>query len=253
MSGPQLGRLAAIAALTLCGTFTEGSVVKSIDLGGWGPDVPSLFHDLGHGLTLEVTAGIHSGRASANAPLDVTGGALITQRGGSEAGIGVRSSRYDSSQLDAFGPNEFLRFEFNEEVTLQWVVFESALNTRFYLDEFDAGLDGVDLQITDTFGTDTLRSFPGAGLPGGTDRIVDFTGGVDFAGDGTDDLQPATGMVFDFYTDDFNDSYRIRALGVGFDKSGSGDDDGFLMPEAASSLTWLGLLGMAAAKRRWSA
>ncbi len=192
--------------------------------------MPSLFYDLGDGLELTVTAGVHSGGASADAPLNVIRSADITQRGGNRPGIGVRSRRDDSSQLDASGPNEFLRFTFNTEVTLLSTIFEAASNAGPGTDEFDIGIDGIDLDINDTFGNDRLRSFPGAGLPGNTDRKVDFSGGVDFDGDGTNALFPAKGLVFDFYTDDRNDSYRIKEIKVAVD-----------VPESTSILTLLAL------------
>lgn len=209
----------SFASFTVLGTFVadsaEAAIIKSVDFAGGGPNVPSLFFDLGNGLELTVTAGTHSGGSGANAPLNITGSADITQTGGNQPGIGVNSGgSFDSSQLDAAGPNEFLRFAFNREVTLLSTVFESASNAGAGTDEFDVGIDGIDLQINSTFGTDTLRSFPGAGFPGGTDREVDFSGGVDFADDGTDALFPAKGSVFDFYTDDSNDDYRIRSLTV---------------------------------------
>ena len=200
-----LGATAATSQSAEASTLT-----KTVNFAGSGPNVPQLFYDLGDDLTLTVTAGTHSGGAGANAPLNVTGSALISQSGGSEPGIGVRSGFLDSSELDAAGPDEFLRFTFSKEVTLLSTIFESARG----FDEFDAGVDGIDLQITDTFGTDVLRAFPGAGFPGRTDRLVDFSGGVDFAGDGTNALFPAQGSVFDFYTDDSLDSYRIREIAV---------------------------------------
>ncbi len=214
------------------------TLMKSQDFAGDRRNVDSLFYDLGDGLELTVTAGVHSGGANADAPLNITDSARITQRA---AGIGVRSERGDIAQLDASGPNEFLRFTFNQEVTLLSTIFESASNAGPGVDEFDAGIDGIDLQITDTFGNDRLRSFPDAGFPGGSDRLVDFSGGVDFDGDGTNALFPAKGLVFDFYTDDGNDSFRIREIKVAVD-----------VPENISifSLLALGTLGAVSTLKR---
>jgi len=204
-----------VASLSMGKVSQAATLIKSQGFAGAGPDVSSLFYDLGDGLELTITAGIHSGGASANAPLNITRTADITQTGGNSPGLGVRSRQFfDSSQLDASGPNEFLRFTFNKEVTLLSTIFEAASNAGAGVDEFDVGIDGIDLQITDTFGTDTLVSFPGGGFPGPTDRLVDFSGGVDFNGDGTNALFPAQGSVFDFYTDDNNDSFRIREIEV---------------------------------------
>ena len=188
---------------------------KSVDFADAGPDVPSLFFNLGDGLELTVTAGVHSGGASADAPLNISGSTNISQTGGDSAGIGVNSGQAgDPSQLDALGLDEFLRFTFNQDVTLLSIIFEAASNDGPGNDEFDAGIDGIDLAITNTFGNDTLLSFPEAGFPGSTDRLVDLSGGVDFAGDGTNTLFPATGLFFDLYTDDSTDDYRIRKITV---------------------------------------
>ena len=129
----------------------------------------------------------------------------------------------------------------NREVTLLSTIFETANNFAFGVDEFDVGIDGIDLQITDTFGTDTLRSFPGSGFLGETDREVDFTGGVDFDNDGTNALFPGKGLILDFYTTDNNDDYRIREIKVAVD-----------VPEYMStfSLLLLGTLGAVSTLKR---
>ena len=204
-----LGAIATTSPAAQAGTLT-----KNIKFDQFGPDVPQLDIHLGNGLELIVTAGIHSGGAGANAPLNLIRDAKVTQSGGSQAGLGVRSGKSDNTkQLDASGPNEFLRFTFSQKVTLLSTIFESARKG----DEFDLGIDGVDLAINKTFGTDRLRDFPGAGFAGRTDRKVDFSGGVDFNGDRTNALFPAKGLVFDFYTDDRRDSYKIREITVAQD------------------------------------
>ncbi|MEM1290199.1 MAG: PEP-CTERM sorting domain-containing protein [Cyanobacteria bacterium P01_H01_bin.162] len=223
---------AAIAATLSAASFSvaaaanAGTLHKQIHFEGSSHKTEyfkSLFQDLGNGLTLTVTAGSHSGSSSANAPLNGIKQEWVTQVGGSEPGLGVWSQWGDSNQLDAYGPNEFLRFTFNKEVTLKHAIFESAKDTFNYWgrvvksDEFDLGVDGTDLHINDTFGTDNLTDFPGAGFWGSTDRQVDFSGGADFAGDGTNALKPIVGTVFDFYTTDKNDSYRIRKMKVAVD------------------------------------
>ncbi|WP_293166236.1 PEP-CTERM sorting domain-containing protein [Okeania sp. SIO2C9] len=214
------------------------TLIKSQDFAGPGPNVPSLFYDLGDGLELTVTAGIHSGGASANAPFNLIAPAFVSQTGGGQPGLGVfNGNPRDSSQLDASGPNEFLRFTFNKEVTLLSTIFEAADRN----DEFDLGIDGIDLDINDTFGNDRLRSFPGAGFRGRTDRKVDFSDGVDFAGDGTNALFPAKGLVFDFYTGDRNDDFLIKEIKVAVD-----------VPESTSilSILALGTLGAISTLKR---
>ena len=67
---------------------------------------------------MTVTAAIHSGGSGADAPLTIIDPALVTQSDGGTPGLGVRRiGGRDSSELDARGPNEFLRFTFNKEVT----------------------------------------------------------------------------------------------------------------------------------------
>ncbi len=189
----------AVVSLGLGEAAQAVTLTKSVDFAGFGPSVSELLYDLGNGLELTVTAGTHAGGSGANAPLTGINPALITQTGGGSPGLGVRSSPGDtSSQLDAFGPDEFLRFTFNQEVNLLSTIFEAAGSG----DEFDAGVDGVDLLITSTLGTDNLRSFPGAGFPGSTDRLVDFS------------ALPTMGSVFDFYTTDTFDDYRIRTIEI---------------------------------------
>jgi hypothetical protein len=225
-----------LLALSVSEAAEAGTFIKDIDFtDGASGNFSELFYELGNGLTLTVTAGFHSGGAGANAPLNIIGDADVARRGGGSPGIGVKNSGPDDSQLDASGRNDFLRFTFNKEVTLLSTIFEAASSLGSGTDEFDAGIDGVDLQIIDTFGTDNLVNFPGAGFSGSTDRLVDFSGGVDFAGDGTDDLLPATGLVFDFYTDDSGDDYRIREMKVSVD-----------VPEPASVLGLVGFGSVAA-------
>ncbi|WP_205127556.1 hypothetical protein [Okeania hirsuta] len=212
-------------------------MIKSQDFAGPRQNVPSLFYDLGDGLELTVTAGVHSGGSRADAPLNVIRSADISQTDGLFSGIGVRSRFADSSQLDASGPNEFLRFTFNKKVTLLSTIFDAASNFGLGTDEFDLGIDGIDLDINDTFGTDRLQNFPGFGLT----REVDFSGGVDFDGDGTNALFPAKGLVFDFYTDDRNDDFLIKEIKVAVD-----------VPESTSilSILALGTLGAVSTLKR---
>ncbi|WP_426585716.1 hypothetical protein [Dapis sp. BLCC M229] len=104
-------------------------------------------------------------------------------------------------------------------MTLLSITFEDASNASPGVDEFDIGIDGINLQITNTFGTNTLRFFPEAGFLGLTDRKVDFSGGVKFNGDRTNALfpVPAKGLVFDFYTENRNGSFRIREIEIAVD------------------------------------
>jgi len=223
----RLTMQAAIAASLTAVSFgladaaNASTLHKTINFEGFGPTVSQIVRDLGNGLTLTVEAFTHSGAAAADAPLAGLSPAKISQRGGDEPGIGVKSGRFDYNRLDPIGGREFLRFSFNKDVNLKHTIFESVQGpTRKFWDNgdaFDLGVDSVDLDIEDTFGTDVLAAFPDAGFPGDTDYKVDFSGGADFAGDGTDDSKPVVGKVFDFYTADWNDSYRIRELKVAVD------------------------------------
>lgn len=199
---------------------------KTINFEAFGPTVSQIVRDLGNGLTLTVEAFTHSGAADADAPLQGIQPAMVTQDGGDEPGLGVQSGllggSFDDPRLEPlFLTREFLRFSFNKDVNLKHTIFESVQGPTRRIwdngDAFDLGVDNVDLDIEDTFGTDVLAAFPDAGFSGDTDYKVDFSGGADFAGDGTGDLKPVVGKVFDFYTADWNDSYRIRELKVAVD------------------------------------
>ncbi|MGD1936096.1 MAG: PEP-CTERM sorting domain-containing protein [Cyanophyceae cyanobacterium] len=215
----------AVIGIGFADAANAGTIVnKSVDFLGDGSGLFSdIFKDLGNGVEVSVTAGYHGGGASANAPFPSTAPAFVSLSNSS--GLGVRSSLSDGNRLDAGGRDEFLRFTFSQEVTLQGVFFSSVFSGN---DEFDAAIDNVDLQINDTFGTDRLFSFPGIGSV----RVVDFSGGVDFAGDGTNALRSATGTIFDFYTNNNNDDYRIAKLKIKTE-----------VPEPAAIL---GLLGVGA-------
>ncbi|NEQ44447.1 MAG: PEP-CTERM sorting domain-containing protein [Leptolyngbya sp. SIOISBB] len=219
------------ASFGLAGTANAGTLSKTISFEDAFTDFTNI--DLGDGLFLDIEALIHNGGSAGNAPFTVVGTGTPTFGSSDVPGLGIASSRRDDPELDASGPDEFLRFTFNKNVTLKSVIFE-AFDRGGDDDEFDLGVDNVDLEINDTFGSDRIATVGDpAGFPGNTDYIVDFSGGADFAGDGTNALFPVLGKQFDFYTTDRNDNYRIRQLKVHVD-----------VPEPA---TMLGLGAVAAA------
>ncbi|MEM9772559.1 MAG: PEP-CTERM sorting domain-containing protein [Cyanobacteria bacterium P01_D01_bin.73] len=205
---------AAVISAVVIGVGTAGAasaatiVSKSIDFrdfGGGTEYFEELFKDLGDGVSVTVTAGRHSGGPRADAPFDRTRDALVTE---SRNGLGVYSSLFDSNQLDGRGRADFLRFTFSQEVTLHKAFLSSAQRN----DEFDAAIDDVDLDINDTFGTDRIVRFPELGNSG--IHVVNFKNGVDFDGDGTNRKFSATGTIFDFYTTERNDDYRVAGLKI---------------------------------------
>ncbi|MGD1850976.1 MAG: PEP-CTERM sorting domain-containing protein [Cyanophyceae cyanobacterium] len=202
-------------------------VSKTIDFTGlYGKSVPNIFQDLGNGVSLDVTAGFHAEGANENAPFDDVYDAKVSKKYG--YGLGVKNSPYDgSNELDGSGYQDILRFTFSQDVTLHKVFFSKA----DYFDQFDASIDEVDLHINNTFGTDYIVDFPEVGYTG--IHRVNFKKGVDFAGDGTSKKFPAIGQIFDFYTANKHDDYRIAGLKVWV-----------MVPEPG---TVLGLLGVGAA------
>ena len=211
------------------GTLVE----KKVDFRGWWRADASEPIDLGNGLMLTVTAGVHSGGPSANAPLNVVRDAKVTQNA---KGLGVKNFPIvDSKELDGSGFPEFLRFTFSEAIDLSSVFFSKADGK----DEFDVGIDGIDMHINDTFGSDRIRSFARVPARKGALYKVDFSGGVDLAGDGTNALVPAEGTVFDFYTTDKGDDYRIAKMKIVHE-----------VPEPATALGLLAVGSLAIARGR---
>ena len=220
---------AGIALLGWAGT-AEAAPVTANFIGSTGVIFPGvgLDLDLGGGLSVRVTAHTHSD--GAGAPFDSVVETNLHRDG---EGVGVQDNNADSPDLDGSGTRDMLRFTFNKSVTLLSVLFENAGNN----DEFDMSVDDVDLNISALLGNDDIDDLLEGGF-GDDSNLADFTG------DGL------IGTVFDFYTDDVGDSYRIRAMTVEAGDGGGGGD----VP-APPVLPLLGIdlagLGLALGKKGW--
>lgn len=194
---------AAALALSLAGSLAQAA---SFDLWrNYGSKTQSSFTFMDDGITLEITGGSYAG---GNAPLQgLTFENTVHQ---SVWGMSVLRPYDDTHQLDGNGPPEFLRFTFSEKVTIQSIVFTAVDDN----DNFDMGIDGTDIGVYTSFGTDRLIEFPNAGLPDiPYDHRVTFSGDVQFRPEGGSSyFAMAMGTFFDFYPNAKYDNFKIAQI-----------------------------------------
>ena len=220
---------AGLALLGWAGMAHAAPVVA--DFAGSPATPAELTIDLGGGLSVTAAAFTHgdSLNAGADAPFPTVTGALLFR--GIE-GLGVQSPADNNSvNLDANGLSEFIRFTFNQSVTLLEAVFDNVSPSG---ENFDMAVDGVDVDVAALLGTDSVSDLPDAAF--GIDSNL-----AGFFGDGL------TGTVFEFYTADADDSYQIRQFLVEAVADGGAAD---VPAPGALMLLGFGLAGLGFARRR---
>ena len=214
---------AGIAVLGWAGAAQAAPVVANFT----GPTntAPDMSFDLGGGLSVTATAYLHDGGPAADAPFGTATPIEVYQR---PSGLGAFNGPGDTSSVDGTDP-EFLRFTFNQEVTLLSVVFHFITDN----DQLDMAVDNADIDVVEFLGTQDLDTLPDGDF-GASGSVATFADGG------------LTGTVFDFYTTDSNDNYIIRELLIETAADGGGDGDGDGGKDVSEPAALL-LLGMAVA------
>lgn len=230
--------VAGIALTGWAGSSLAAPVVA--DFKGPGGFFDTLVIDLGGGLEVTVSASTHNTGAAGDAPFPPgPAGPSILNQGTEGLGVTTLSAGMaDNFELDGSGASESLQFTFNQTVTLLSVIFETVEDNDEHFngdDQFDMAVDDVDIDVLALLGTEDLNLLPDGGGTGADSNLADFTG------DGL------TGTVFQFYTTDENDDYRISEFLV--EAVANGDTADVPAPPALM-LLGLGLAGLGIARRR---
>ncbi len=199
--------------------------------------IPPLTLDLGGGLEVTVTAATHAGGPGADAPFP-PGSASVAFLHRNDEGVGVRNPTHPNDDVGGFGAPELLTFTFNQSVALLSVVFENITGDSEHEgpSQFDMAADDLDIDVAALLGTDDINEYEYADAGFGNDSYL-----ADFADAGL------TGTVFQFYTTDLTDTYRIRQFLV----EAAGDDGGAdVVAPPALLLLGLGLAGLGVARHR---
>ena len=225
--------VAGIALLGLVGGAQAAPVVADFT----GPVASfggSLVVDIGGGLEVLVSPRTHNGGPDADAPFPGGGVVIAAELSRNDEGVGIFTGVGDSDDLDGFGVAERLLFTFNQPVTLFSVVFENIQGDSEVEgpDQFDMAVDDMDVDVDALLGTDDINEYAGAAF-GNDSYLAEFADGL-------------TGTVFQFYTTDFNDRYRIRQFLVEAVGDGGGAD---VPTPPALLLLGMGLAGLGFARR----
>ena len=205
----RIGATAAIVGLGLSvGTSAMATTVPAMfdftDTPPNGVGVALLEIESG-GINLDITGGITGEGGGANAPFPnaIFGEVVVS----GPLGIGINSSTLiggeDTSaegnrgQIDGFGPDEFIQLEFDRTVRL----VEFSLGLIGANDSFDFAIDGRDVAVVTTFGTDDAT----------TDAIE--VPDTFFFNNPVEEGEPV-GTIFTFFTNDLNDDFALTGFVV---------------------------------------
>lgn len=200
-------------------------------------------HNIGHSKTFTSTSGGASvtatawrGTGNGDAPFTNLNSTFLSRY--NNYGIGVEhavdgNGNYDSTEPLTGSNNEaeLLRLDFSsigQDVSLSKVVFSWV---RDQYDEFDVSVDGVDIDVRSSF---SYTPF-GAADEGSIRRIGTYLGSTLSYEVVFPDTLPA-GKVFEFYTDDRYDQYKVKSVTVVTNDA---------VPEPTAFFVW-SLLGLTA-------
>lgn len=173
-----------LTGVLAAGTLTVTAVLQAAP-------AQALVFDFGDSFDIEPSFSFSQGSIDVTATGAVASGSprFVAQTG---FGLGVRSQRRDSNQIDGLGPDETLNLEFSEQVSLVSATFSRV----GFLDEFRLLVDGTQFIAADIPNSDPLAS------------LFDLDVGIF-------NFSPSpTGSLFGFTVTDRNDDYFLRAVEV---------------------------------------